>query len=87
MEQTVIEPSATYLDPFRQNKGSLKLSSRDSTVEIDALRVIGLFAADDKLIVFDGDAEIRHRKSGDGERDAKRILPELLDVIRWVAVA
>ena len=45
--------------------------------------VVGLLAADDKLVVFDGDAEISHCEPGNGERNAERIFLELFYIVRW----
>ena len=87
MQQPVVEPRPADLDPFRQHEGALELARGDAAMQINPLGIVGLLAADDELIILDGDAEIAHRKSGDGEGDAQRIFAELLDVVGRIPVA
>src|SRR6266851_1032119 len=87
MEQPVFEPRAAHLDALRENEGALKLPRGDPAVQIDALPIVGLLAADHQLVVFDGDAQIGHREAGDSEGDAQLVFAELLDVVRRIAVA
>src|SRR5262249_48693061 len=87
MEEPVIEPRAAHLDAFGQHEGALELARRDAAVQIHALRIVGLLAADDELVVFDRDAEVTHGEAGDRQRDAQRVLAELLDIIGRVSVA
>ena len=56
-------------------------------MQIDALTVIRLFAADHQLIVFDRDGQIGHRKAGHRQGDAQLVFAELLDVVGRIAVA
>src|SRR5271170_6071470 len=55
-------------------------------MEIDPVLVLFLLAADDELVVLDLDREIVHGETGDRERDAQRILADLLDIIGGIAV-
>jgi len=87
MEQPVFEPRAADLDALRENEGALKLPRGDPAVQIDALSIVGLLAADHQLVVLDRDRQIRHREAGDRERDAQLIFAELLDIVGRIAVA
>src|SRR5207237_443334 len=62
VQEPVFEPSAPHLDPLGQHKRALELARRDAAVEIDALRIVGLLAADHELTVLDRDREVGHRK-------------------------
>src|SRR5258707_136168 len=86
VEQPVVEPGAAHLDPLGEHERALELARRDAAMEIDALAVIGLLAADDELVVLDRDRQIGHREAGDRERDAQLVFAELLDVVGWIPV-
>ena len=51
-----------------------------------AASVVGLLAADHQLIVLDRDRQIGHREAGDGQRDAQRVVADLLDIVGRIAV-
>src|SRR6266851_1612506 len=87
MEQPVLEPRAAHLDALGEDERALKLTRRDPAVQIDALGIVGLFAADHQLVVLDRNAQIGHREAGDREGDAQLVFAELLDVVGRIAVA
>src|SRR5215467_5297784 len=49
VEQTIIQPRTAHLDPFRQYEGPLELAGRNAAMQVDALRIICLLAAEDQL--------------------------------------
>ena len=76
MQQAVVEPGAAHLDALGEHERALELARRDAAMQIDALRVVGLLAADHQLVVLDRDRQIGHREAGHGEGDAQRVLAE-----------
>ena len=62
------------------------MTGSDTAMKVNPLRVVGLLAADDELVFFDGDREIAHRKASHRERNAQLVLAELLDIVRRIAV-
>src|SRR6266436_1181843 len=87
VEEPVIEPRAAHFDAFGEDKGALELARGDAAVQINPLRIVGLLAADDELVVFDRDPEVAHREAGYREGDAQRVLAELLDIVGRISVA
>jgi hypothetical protein len=55
-------------------------------VEVDALGVVDLLAADDQLVVLDLDTEVGHGEAGHGQRDPQPVLADLFDVVGRVAL-
>src|SRR5690242_454973 len=55
-------------------------------MQIDALCVVSLLAANHQLIILDRDCQVGHRKASDGECDAQRVLASLLDIVWRIAV-
>ena len=53
MQEPVVERRAAHLDPLGEDKRSLKLARGDAAMQVDPLRVVGLLAADDELVVLD----------------------------------
>jgi hypothetical protein len=87
VEEPVIQPRAAHFDAFGEDKGALELARGDAAVQINPLRIVGLLAADDELVVFDRDAEVAHREACYRKRDAQNVLAELLDVVGRISVA
>src|SRR6266436_2693319 len=87
VEEPVIEPRAAHFDAFGEDEGALELARGDAAVQINPLRIVGLLAADDELVVFDRDPEVAHREAGYREGDAQRVLAELLDIVGRISVA
>ena len=87
MEEPIVEPGAAHLDPLSQHKGALELAGRDAAVEMDAVGVVGLLAADDELVFLDRDRQVGHRKPRHRQGDAQLVLAELLDTVGRIAVA
>jgi len=85
-EQTIVEAGARHFDALRQDEAALELPRGNATMQIDALSVIGLLAADHELIVFNLNREIGDGKSGHGQSDAQSVLADLLDVVRRICV-
>src|SRR5882762_1150499 len=84
--QAVIDGGSRHLDTLGQDEGALELPRRDAAVQVDTLLVVGLLAAHHELVVLDPNREVVHCESGDGERDAQRILAGLFDIVGGVAV-
>ena len=79
------------LHAIGEKEDPLKLSRSDPAVQIDALPIIDLSAADRQLTVFDGDLEVRAREAGDRERNTQKFwlivtARHPLDVVGWVSV-
>jgi hypothetical protein len=73
-------------DSVRQDEAALELPRGDATVEeILILRTVHS-AANDQLIVFDGDAEIIGGKSGNRERDLEALFACVLDIVRRIGL-
>src|SRR5262245_50877470 len=70
VQKPIVKRGATHFDSLREDKRPLKLTRGDAAMQVYPLGVVGLLAADDELVVFDGYAEIAHHKAGDGERNA-----------------
>ena len=64
MEKPVVEPCVAHLDPLCQDEGPLELTGGDPAVQINALRIVSLLAADNELVVLDRDAQIAYRETG-----------------------
>ena len=50
------------------------------------LALIGLASTDHELVVFLGDLEIFHTKTGDRKRNAQSVLGNLLDIIGRITI-
>ena len=87
MQQAVLEPPALHLDALGEDEGALELAPGNAAVQIDALGVVGLLAADHQLVVLDRDRQVAHRKAGDREGNAQLVVAELLDVVGRIPVA
>src|SRR3954463_10007906 len=90
-EEAVSQVRAHDLHAVGEEEGALELARRDPAMHEDARLVVDLTAADDKLVLLDGDVELVARKAGDGESDAKPLRRPLwradpLDVVGRVAV-
>jgi hypothetical protein len=86
MQEAVIEPGTVHFDTFGENKGTLELTRRDAAVKVDALRVVGLLAPDDELVVLDRYAEVAHQEASHREGNPQGVLPELLDIVGRIYV-
>ncbi len=86
MEKAVVQRRADRIDPFGKNERPLKLTRRDTAVQKDLRPVVGLFAPDDELPVFDRYRQVAFRKTGDRERNAKAVLADLFDIVGRVPV-
>src|SRR5579875_184779 len=86
VQQPVLEPRADDLDAVGKHERPLELACGDAAVEVDALLVVDLLAANDELVVLDLDRKLVHAETGDGQRDAQLILATLFDVVRRIAV-
>jgi hypothetical protein len=69
-----------------QHEGALELPRGDATVEVIPLFVVLLFAADRKLLVFQGNFQLVPREPGHGERDAHRSRSALLDIVGGIGL-
>jgi hypothetical protein len=87
MQEPVIQPRAVDFDTLGQDKGSLKLPCGNPPVEIHALRIVGLLAAHDELVVLNRNAEVAHREAGYGEGNPQGILAKLFDIVRRISIA
>ena len=85
-EQAVVEPCAHDLDPVGQHEGALELTRGDAAMEKDASAVVGLLAAHRELVLDQLDGEIVGCEARHGERDAKVVLADPLDVVRRIAL-
>ena len=86
MQKPVVEFRALDTDPFRQNKGSLKLTRGNPAVQVNPCIVFNLPAAHDELAVFQLDRKFVHREPRDRERDAKPVFRGLFDIVWRIAV-
>jgi hypothetical protein len=68
-KQAVLEFGASDRYAVSQNESPLKLTRGYPPVEIGARLVVGLLAANDQLLVLDGNFELIARKSRYGESD------------------
>src|ERR1700709_179777 len=85
MEQAVIQPCALDLNSLGENEGAVELARCDASIEEHpALRVLGLPAADDELIVLVRDLEVFHAEASHGEAYAEARGTRLLDIFRRV---
>src|SRR5712692_4162051 len=87
MQEPIIQPGAAHLDAFGQDEGALELTRGDAAMQIDALSIICLLAADDELVVLDRDAEIAHGEAGYRQGDPQSVLAQLLDIVGRISVA
>jgi hypothetical protein len=86
MQQAVIEPGAAHFDALGEDERALELPRGDAAVQVDAV-VVGLLAADDKLVVLDGQLHVAHRKPGNRKGNAQGVFADLLDIVGRIAVA
>jgi hypothetical protein len=73
-------------DSVREDEAALELPRGDATVEEIFILATVHPAANDQLIVFDGDAEILGGKSGNRERDLEALFACVLDIVRRIRV-
>lgn len=81
VKQAGIKISAENFDVVGKDEAALELPRGDSAVQVDALRIILLPAADRQLVLFDFDIEIVHGETGDGQRDAQSLFIHLFDIV------
>ena len=86
MQQPVVEPGAAHLDALGQHEGALELPRGNAAMQVDVLAFLDLLAANDELVVLDGDRQIAHPEAGDRQRDAQLVFAKLLDVVGRITV-
>ena len=86
MQQTIVQGCTVDFDALCEQKTALKLSRRNATVEKQLFRfIVAVAAPDHQLVVFDGNLQVIHGKSGNGKRDPQPVFTRLFDVVRRVA--
>ena len=87
MQQATIQAGAGDLDLLGQHEAALERPCGDAAMQEGALiRVIALPAADDELLLLDGDRQVGLGEPGDRQGDAVGILAMPLDIERRIAV-
>ncbi len=87
MQQSVRKFRSTYFNAIGQQKGPLKLTRRYSAMQKNAVGLVVLLTTPhDQLSVFDCDAQILFRKSGNRQGDPKGVVGNLFNIVRGIAV-
>jgi hypothetical protein len=77
----MIQLGSQHLDTVRKNETALELPRGDATVQKGFVNRTVQPAANDQLIVFDGDAEILGGKPCNRERDPQSFVVRMFDIV------
>ena len=65
MQQAIVELGTHHLDALGQQEGFLELPRGDAAMQEGAIALVGLLAAENQLVLLDGDRQIAVTKTGD----------------------
>ena len=87
VQKSVHQFRSTYLNAVSQQKGPLKLPRRDTTMQKNAIRlIVTLPSTHDQLPILDCQRQVVLGKTGHSQSDPKRVIGNLFNVIRGIAV-
>src|SRR6185437_6120999 len=86
VQESVVERRSYHFNAVGQHKAPLELTRGNAAMEVDAVGLVDLLAADDKLIVFELNRQFLGLEACHGQGQPQRGLAYLLDIVRRIAV-